>query len=162
MKEFIKKININKNDDQEEYCIVSYGNYNSFEYNGAYLTLKSNVESNNYPDGLYEEIYYNPSQFVTQEEPVIQFDLNIHKENIESAIDELISNTLNEYWYQSKGDIAINILDEESIWQQEAIQLSKWINSIYLILRNYLDSVTEENHVDIQLFIDDLVKFEYP
>jgi hypothetical protein len=162
MKEFIKKIGINKNDEQQEYCIVSQGDYNSFEYNGVWLVLKSIVESDNYPSGIYEEIYFNPSQFITPDEPVVEFNLESYKENIESAVDELIDNTLKYYWYQSKGDIAINILDEDSIWREEATQLSKWVNSTYSVLRTYLDNVTEENHVDIQLFIDDLVKFDYP
>lgn len=162
MKEFIKKIGVVQYDGQQEYCIVNEGDYNSLQYNNIYITLKDNVLTDNYPDGTYEIVYFNPSQLIPKEESVIQFNLNIHKETIESAVDLLISNTLSVYWYQSKGDIAINILDEDSIWQEEAIQLSKWVNSTYSVLRTYLDNVTEENHVDIQLFIDDLVKFDYP
>jgi hypothetical protein len=97
-----------------------------------------------------------------EEEQVIQFDLNTYKIELEFAVDALVQTTLNEYWYEGGGDVALNVGDNESIWQDEAIKLSKWINSTYLILRNYLDTATEENHVDIQLFIDDLVKFDYP
>lgn len=90
---------------------------------------------------------------------VSQFNIYEHKELIELSVDNLIEQTLQEYWYNSKGDVAINALDDESTWQNEAIQLSKWINSTYIILRSYLDTVNESNFQTVENFISSLPKF---
>jgi hypothetical protein len=87
------------------------------------------------------------------------FSLDVHKQEIEKAVDELIDNTYTALWYSSKGDISIVALDIDSRWHQEAVQLTKWINNIYAILEDYKDSVTEENYQDPQEFINNLPIF---
>lgn len=87
---------------------------------------------------------------------IIGFNIDEHKQTIELSIDNLINQTLNQYWYNSKGDVAINALDNESIWQNEAIVISKWINNVYKKLRTYLDTVNENNFQSIDDFINSL------
>jgi len=88
---------------------------------------------------------------------VPQFNIDGHKELVEGLVDNLVTETLQQYWYNSKGDVAINALDSESAWQTEALQLSRWINSTYLLLRNYLDTVNETNYQEN--FVDTLPRF---
>lgn len=85
---------------------------------------------------------------------VSTFDLSQHKTDMEQAVDALVNQTMQELWYASKGDIAINALDPNSIWQEEAQALSGWINATYATLQNYLATVTEETYVSIEDFVN--------
>lgn len=85
---------------------------------------------------------------------VSTFDLSQHKTDMEQAVDALVNQTMQELWYASKGDIAINALDPNSIWQEEAQALSAWINATYATLQNYLATVTEETYVSIEDFVN--------
>ena len=85
---------------------------------------------------------------------VSTFDLSQHKTDMEQAVDALVNQTMQGLWYASKGDIAINALDPNSIWQEEAQALSAWINATYATLQNYLATVTEETYVSIEDFVN--------
>ena len=85
---------------------------------------------------------------------VSTFDLSQHKTDMEQAVDALVNQTMQELWYASKGDIAINALDPNSIWQEEAQAISAWINATYATLQNYLATVTEETYVSIEDFVN--------
>lgn len=84
------------------------------------------------------------------------FDLDDYKYELETAIDALVNKQLNDLWYRSVGEVAMIINTPESKWNQEAIQLSLWYNSIYDELETYLNTVDENSKLTISQYINSI------
>lgn len=110
---------------------------------------------------LYLVTHISPYMFKELIEEIPVFSLQNHLQELEYKVDELIETTHISLWYSSKGDIALTAINPNSQWNQEAIQLTQWIDSLYTIFDNYRASVTEETHQDINTFLNNLPIFTY-
>jgi hypothetical protein len=159
MKNYIK--NINDDGVGSPYFLVEEGTPNSIQSNnGLWYVTKEEVE-NNFPDGTYLLHYLKPHNFeIIIEEVELEFSLDLYKANLEITVDEMVSYILIQYWYKDIGEAAAIAIDENSPWNLEAIKIIDWHNNIYEVLGSYLESVTEENHLEISAFISTLENFE--
>lgn len=90
---------------------------------------------------------------------VVEWSKEAHIAEVESAVDSLVSSTLNDLWYASLGDLAATALNTKARWNAEAIAVNEWQAKCYELLEDYKLLVTEESAQPIETFINSLPKF---
>lgn len=121
---------------------------------------KKVVHINDFIDDEHEHIAFVVNDWEFQDVEIQEFNLETHLQQLEHKVDELIETTYSSLWYSSKGDIALTAVNPNSQWNQEAIELSQWIDVIYSIFDNYRNTVIQETHQDIETFINNLPKWQ--
>lgn len=76
--------------------------------------------------------------------------------DIEIAIDKIVSENLDKYWYTNLSELSLIAITPESIWYNEANEIKKWYNHVYENLYQYKNTVDKNNIVQLDQFISDL------
>lgn len=100
------------------------------------------------------EIYENREDMPP---PVIAFDLDSYKQQVNEAHNALFRKLYTERNYLSIGEIPLWFADPD--FGEEAVGLSHWWFDTCNLVSNYLDSVTEETAQPVEQFIQSLPSF---